>query len=317
MPTIFFISYHWVLKTVLPYLKIFRKNYPQWFDKCVFPYLLLLPQLVITLMFFIWPAIQAIRQSFYQESPFGFSSHFVAFKNYISLFSNSDYLHSVLSSFIVGIATTVLSMVIALLLAVVADRLLKKRKGLQSVLVWPYAVAPAVAGLLWMFMLNPSVGILAHGLQRIGIPWNSLINSNDAILLIVIAGAWKQISYNFLFFLAGLQSIPSSLLEAAAIDGAGPIKRFWNITFPLLSPTSFFLLIVNLVYAFCDTFSIIDAVTQGGPGNSTTTMVYKIFLDGFKGESYGSSSAQSVILMIVVTILVVIQFRFVERKVVY
>lgn len=297
--------------------KIFSPGKYPWSFNRVFPYLLVIPQLVITLIFFIWPAFEAIKQSFYQQSPFGLSSTFVALKNYANIFSDSTYLHSIWVSFVIGIATTLLAMAIALLLAVVADRALKRAKIFQSVLVWPYAVAPAVAGLLWMFMLNPTVGVLAHGLKWIGIPWNSLISSTDATILVVLAAAWKQVSYNFLFFLAGLQSIPSSLLEAASIDGAGPARRFWNITFPLLSPTTFFLLIVNLVYAFCDTFSIIDAVTQGGPGDSTTTMVYKIFLDGFRGTSYGSSSAQSVILMILVTVLVVIQFRFVERKVVY
>ena len=297
--------------------KTFSHGKHLWSFNRILPYLLVIPQLAITLIFFVWPALQAVKQSFYHQSPFGISSTFVALKNYTDTFSDPSYLYSVSISFIIGVSTMLLSMSMALLLAVVADRALKRAKVLQSILVWPYAVAPAVAGLLWMFMLNPTVGVLAHALNWIGIPWNSLISNTDATILVVIAAAWKQVSYNFLFFLAGLQSIPSSLLEAASIDGAGPFRRFWHITFPLLSPTSFFLLIVNLVYAFCDTFSIIDAVTQGGPGNSTTTMVYKVFLDGFRGTSYGASSAQSVILMILVTILVVIQFRFVERKVVY
>jgi len=217
--------------------KTFFSGKHWWSFNKVLPYLLVAPQLAVTLVFFIWPAYQAVKLSFYHQSPFGLSSVFIGLKNYKNIFSNSDYLHSISVSFIIGIATTILSMIIALLLAVAADRALRRAKLFQALLIWPYAVAPAVAGILWMFMLNPIVGILAHGLHFIGIEWNSLINTTDATILVILAASWKQISYNFLFFLAGLQSIPRSLLEAASIDGAGPVKRFWNITFPLLSPT--------------------------------------------------------------------------------
>ena len=187
----------------------------------------------------------------------------------------------------------------------------------KTFMIVPYAVAPAVAGVLWLFMFSPTLGVVAYALAGFGIDWNYLLNSDHAIALIVMAAVWKQISYNFLFFLAGLQSIPKSLIEAAAIDGAGPWRRFWTIQFPLLSPTAFFLLVINVVYAFFDTFSIVDATTQGGPGQDTMILVYKVYNDGFKNGDLGGSAAQSVILMAIVIALTVVQFRYVEKKVNY
>ncbi len=281
------------------------------------PWLLLLPQLAITLVFFLWPAAQAVWQSFLMEDAFGLSTEFVWFENFSVLLQDEIYHRSFATTFIFSIGVTALSMGGALLLAVMADQVIRGARVYRTLLVWPYAVAPAVAGVLWMFMFNPSIGILSYLLEQLGYDWNHFLNGDQAMLLVIIAAAWKQISYNFLFFLAGLQAIPRSLIEAAALDGAGPMKRFWTILFPLLSPTSFFLLVINVVYAFFDTFGIIHAVTQGGPGGSTSILVYKVFDDGFNGLDLGSSAAQSVILMAIVGALTVVQFRYIERKVQY
>lgn len=281
------------------------------------PYLLLLPQLAITVVFFFLPAGQAMWQSFRLEDPFGLSSQFVGLSNFVELFSNDDYLNSFQITALFSALVAVSGLAISLLLAVMADRVIKAAWLYKTLLIWPYAVATAVAGVLWLFLFSPSVGILAVFLTKLGIGWNPRLNGNDAMWLVVLASVWKQISYNFLFFLAGLQAIPRSLLEAAAIDGAGPLRRFWTIVFPLLSPTTFFLLIINVIYAFFDTFAIIDIVTQGGPGTSTAILVYKVYNAGFKGLDLGSSAAQSVILMIIVVVLTVFQFRFIDRKVNY
>lgn len=281
------------------------------------PYLLLLPQMAITVLFFIWPALQALKQSFMLEDPFGLSSKFVWFANFTKLFHSSAYLESMHITLVFSIAVTFFSMAPALLLAIMADRVVKGSTGYRLFLTWPYAIAPAVAGVLWFFMFNPTVGTLAHILKFMGYDWNHYVNGTDALILIVIASAWKQISYNFLFFLAGLQAIPKSLIEAAAIDGAGPARRFWTIVFPLLSPTTFFLMVVNVVYAFFETFAVVHATTDGGPAGSTSILVYKVFNDGFVGLDLGSSAAQSVILMAIVIALTTIQFRYVERKVQY
>tara|TARA_B100000674_G_C37902182_1_gene944263 strand:- start:134 stop:1021 length:888 start_codon:yes stop_codon:yes gene_type:complete len=283
----------------------------------ILPYLLLAPQLIITLIFFIWPATEALFQSLMVENTFGTASKFVWFENFEYIFEDSHYLYSMQITGIFAAATTLTSMSFSLLLAVMADRVIKGSTFYKTFLIWPYAVAPAIAGILWYFMFNPSIGILAYFLQNIGYGWNHQLNGNDAMILIVLAAAWKQISYNFLFFLAGLQSIPRSLLEAAALDGASPFKRFWDIVFPLLSPTTFFLMVVNVVYAFFDTFGIVHATTAGGPASSTSIMVYKVFNDGFVGLDYGSSAAQSVILLLIVGFFTIIQFRYVERKVEY
>ena len=287
------------------------------FNNLWLPYLLLAPQIIITFIFFIWPASQALYQSFLLEDAFGLSSEFIWFENFEVLFSDPLYFDSINTTFIFSAATTFLSLSTALLFAVMADRVIRGEMAYKTILTWPYAVAPAVAGVLWLFMFSPSNGILALALKDLGYDWNHILQGGQALVLVVIAAAWKQIAYNFIFFLAGLQMIPKSLIEAAAIDGAGPAKRFWTIIFPLLSPTTFFLIVVNVVYAFFDTFGIIHAVTQGGPYKSTEILVYKVYNDGFIGLDLGGSAAQSVILMFIVISLTVIQFRYIERRVKY
>jgi sn-glycerol 3-phosphate transport system permease protein len=281
------------------------------------PYLLVAPQIVITLVFFIWPASQALFQSVLVEDPFGLSTQFVWFENFEELFADPLYLESLGTTAVFSISTTALSLSSALFLAVMADRVVRGAATYKGALLWPYAVAPAVAGVLWLFLFSPANGIIALSLRALGYDWNHVLNGGEAMLLVVIAAAWKQIAYNFLFFLAGLQMIPRSLIEAAAIDGAGPAKRFWTIVFPLLSPTTFFLLVVNVVYAFFDTFGIIHAVTSGGPAGATNILVYKVYSDGFVGLDLGGSAAQSVVLMAIVVALTVIQFRYLERRVQY
>ena len=281
------------------------------------PYVLLAPQLLVTLVFFYWPASQALWQSFLLQDAFGLRTDFVFLENYRALLLRADYYQAMATTAIFAIAVTALSLTIALLLAVQADKHIKGAGVYRTLLIWPYAVAPAVAGLLWLFMFQPSLGMVARGLRQLGIDWNPLLNGNHAMALIIMAATWKQISYNFLFLLAGLQAIPRSVIEAAAIDGARPIRRFWTIIFPLLSPTGFFLLVVNIVYVFFDTFGIIDTMTGGGPAKATETLVYKVFFDGRLGGDLGSSAAQSVILMLIVVLLTAAQFRYIERKVTY
>jgi sn-glycerol 3-phosphate transport system permease protein len=281
------------------------------------PYLLLGPQLAVTLVFFYWPASQALWQSFLLQDAFGLKTDFVWTENYRDLFGQRDYYRAMGTTAIFAVAVTLLSLSIALLLAVQADKTIKGAGVYKTLLIWPYAVAPAVAGVLWLFMFQPSLGVVAQGVRRLGIDWNPLLDGNHAMTLVVMASTWKQISYNFLFFLAGLQSIPRSVIEAAAIDGARPTRRFWTIVFPLLSPTAFFLLVVNIVYVFFDTFGIIDAMTGGGPAKATETLVYKVFFDGRLGGDLGGSAAQSVVLMLIVIGLTAVQFRYIERKVTY
>jgi sn-glycerol 3-phosphate transport system permease protein len=281
------------------------------------PYVLVAPQIIITLVFFIWPASQALFQSMLIEDAFGLSTEFVWFDNFKELFTDPLYGESVWTTVVFSVSTTFLALSSGLLLAVMADRVIKGATFYKSALLWPYAVAPAVAGVLWLFMFSPANGIIALALDGMGYKWNHVLDGDQAMLLVVLAAAWKQIAYNFLFFLAGLQMIPKSLIEAAAIDGAGPVKRFWTIVFPLLSPTTFFLLVVNVVYAFFDTFGIIHAVTSGGPAGATNILVYKVFSDGFVGLDLGGSAAQSVILMVIVISLTVVQFRYLERRVQY
>ena len=275
------------------------------------------PQIVITLVFFIWPASQALYQSVLLEDAFGLSRKFVWLDNFASLFSDPIYLASFGRTIVFSAATAFLSLSVALVLAAMADRIIKGATAYRTLVIWPYAIAPAVAGVLWFFMFNPSIGVLAYLLKALGYDWNHYLDGTDAMLLIILAASWKQVSYNFLFFLAGLQAIPRSLVEAAAIDGAGPFKRFRTIVFPLLSPTTFFLLVVNIVYAFFDTFGIVHATTSGGPAQSTTILVYKVFSDGFIGLDLGGSAAQSVVLMAIVIALTAVQFRYIERKVAY
>ena len=281
------------------------------------PYVLLAPQLLVTLVFFYWPASQAVWQSFLLQDAFGLRTDFVFLENYRALLLRADYYQAMATTAVFAISVTALSLTIALLLAVQADKHIKGAGVYKTLLIWPYAVAPAVAGLLWLFMFQPSLGVVARGLRQLGIDWNPLLNGNHAMALIIMAATWKQISYNFLFLLAGLQAIPRSVIEAAAIDGARPIRRFWTIIFPLLSPTGFFLLVVNIVYVFFDTFGIIDTMTGGGPAKATETLVYKVFFDGRLGGDLGSSAAQSVILMLIVVLLTAVQFRYIEHKVMY
>ena len=287
------------------------------FSGWLFPVLLLLPQLAVTVVFFFWPAAQAILQSVRREDAFGLSTRFVAAENFTAVLGDPFYLASAEITVLFSIAVAGLALASGLLFAVMADRVVRGAAIYKTVLLLPYAVAPAIAGVLWLFLFNPSIGIVAVALRRLGIDWNYLLDAPQAMLLVVLAATWKQISYNFLFFLAGLQSIPKSLIEAAAIDGAGPVKRFATIVFPLLSPTTFFLLVVNIVYAFFDTFGIIDTATGGGPGQSTQILVYKVFADGRSGGDLGGSAAQSVVLMVIVIALTAVQFKYVERKVQY
>jgi sn-glycerol 3-phosphate transport system permease protein len=281
------------------------------------PYALVAPQIAVTVIFFFWPAVQAVYYSFLVQDPFGQSSKFVWFQNFTELFNDSTYLESFKVTALFSALVAFAGLSISLLLAVMAERVARGAMVYKTLLIWPYAVAPAVAGVLWAFLFAPSIGIVAYWLRRMGVDWNWNVNGDQAMLLVVIAATWKQISYNVLFFLAGLQSIPRSLLEAAAIDGASPLRRFWTIVFPLLSPTTFFLLVINIVYAFFDTFGVIDATTQGGPAQATQILVYKVYFDGVKAADLGGSAAQSVVLMIIVIALTVVQFRFVEKKVQY
>lgn len=283
----------------------------------ILPYLLIAPQILVTVMFFLWPAATAFWQSFLRQDAFGFKTSLVWFDNYRRLFADPLYLDAFGHTLIFAVLVTALSTSIALILAAAATRVLRTSRLYSTLLIWPYAVAPAIAGILWWFMFNPSIGIIAYLLRSMGVNWNHLINPNDAMALIVIAATWKQISYNFLFFLAALQSVPQSLQEAGSIDGAGPVKRFWTIVFPLISPTTFYLVVINIVYAMFDTFGIIHATTQGGPARATEILVYKVYFDGFIGLNLGSSAAQSVILMLIVVALTAIQFRFIERRVQY
>ena len=281
------------------------------------PWVLVAPQMAVVLVFFFWPAAQALYQSVLQQDAFGISTEYVGMANFERLFDDPSYLASFKVTALFSVMVAGFGLVIALLLAVMANRVLRGASVYKTLLIWPYAVAPVVAGVLWLFMFASPYGVVAYALRWLGMDWNHLLDADHALALIVMAAVWKQISYNFLFFLAGLQSIPQSLIEAATIDGASPWRRFWTIVFPLLSPTTFFLLVINIVYAFFDTFAIVDATTHGGPGKDTAILVYKVYYDGFKALDMGGSAAQSVILMGIVIGLTVLQFRFVEKKVQY
>jgi sn-glycerol 3-phosphate transport system permease protein len=287
------------------------------FSGTALPYALLAPQLAITVVFFFWPAAEAVWYSFLRQDAFGISTQFVGLENFEDLFADPLYLQVVRNTLVFSLAVTALAMAVALLLAVLADRHIRGRETYRTLLIWPYAVAPAVAAVLYIFLFHPNIGLLGRALNGMGIAWDYRLNGDQAMLVVVLAAAWKQVSYNFLFFLAGLQSIPKSVLEAAAIDGARPVRRFWTVVFPLLSPTTFFLLVINLTYAFFDTFGIIDALTKGGPANATQTLIYRAYIDGRVNLDLGSSSAQSVVLMVAVMALTLVQFRFIERKVHY
>jgi len=287
------------------------------FRNRLLPYMLLAPQLAITLVFFFWPGFQALVMAFQQQDAFGTSVVFVGLENFRLVLSDPAYIESLWRTVYFSVAVILLSMVPALALAVAADRVIRGRSFYSTALMIPYAIAPAVAGILWLFMFNPAIGVVSFGLKAIGVDWNPVLDGSDAMWLVILASAWKQVAYNFLFFLAGLQAIPKSLLEAAAIDGASRTRRFWTIVFPLLSPTTFFLLVVGLVYAFFDTFGVIHAVTAGGPAKATEILVYKVYYDGIIAMDLGSSAAQSVLLMLMVIGLTMVQFRFIERKVHY
>ncbi len=287
------------------------------FKNAWLPWVLVAPQMAVVLVFFFWPAGQAIYQSVLSEDAFGTSSVYVGAENFLRLWQDDSYLASFKVTAVFSLLVASIGLVLSLLLAVMADRVVKAAGFYKMLLVWPYAVAPVVAGVLWLFMFAPSVGMVSFWLRAMGFQWDHLLNGNHAMMLIVMASVWNQISYNFLFFLAGLQSIPKSLIEAAAIDGAGPWRRFWTVQFPLLSPTAFFLLVINIIYAFFGTFGIVDAATQGGPGKDTAILVYKVYFDGFKALDLGGSAAQSVVLMVIVIALTVVQFRYVEKRVSY
>lgn len=289
------------------------------YNNPVLPYLLILPQIFVTMIFFFWPAGEAVYQAFHLSDPFGGSVTFVWFENFVELFTSAEYLAAFGTTLVFSVSTALLSMSVGLFAAVLTNRLTKKWKTLSSTLmIWPYAIAPAMAGILWLFIFHPNFGAVGHFItQRLGMGWNPVLNGSHAMLMVVIAAAWKQVSYNFVFFLGGLQSVPKSVIEAASIDGASPFKRFWLIVFPLLSPTIFFLMVMNVVYAFFETFGVIHTTTEGGPGGSTSILVYKVYTDGFVGQDLGASSAQSVVLMIITIALVVFQFRYIEKKVQY
>ncbi|NLJ08774.1 sn-glycerol-3-phosphate ABC transporter permease UgpA [Gracilinema caldarium] len=287
------------------------------FHNRALPYVLVLPQMIIVIIFFFWPAFMALYQSLFIQDAFGISLIFVGLENYIKLFQNPQYLDSLVLSFKFAILVAFSALTISLFLAVQANKHIWGKTFYTTMLVWPYAVSTLVAGILWMFLFNPTVGIISYQLKRMGIDWNYLVKSGQALFLVTLASSWKQISYNFVFFLAGLQNVPVSLVEAAAIDGGGPLNRFWRVVFPLLSPTTFYLLVMNLVYAFFETFPIIHQVTSGGPNQATNILVYKVYKDGVINLDLGSSAAQSVVLMLIVIILSALQFRFVERKVEY
>lgn len=281
------------------------------------PYLLVLPQLLITAVFFLWPAGRAIFQSFLRQDAWGLRTTFVGFENFTDLFRDELYLQSFGVTLVFSVTVTLIALSAGLLFAAATDFVIRGSNGYRALLMWPYAVAPAVAGALWYFMFNPSLGIIAYFLDALGYDWNHYIKGGDALVLVIIASAWKQVGYNFLFFLAGLQAVPKSLVEAAAIDGAEPVRRFWSVIFPLLSPTTFFLIVINTVYSFFDTFGVIHATTQGGPVQATSILVYKVYNTGFIGQDLGSSAAQSVILMSIVILLTFVQFRYLGRQVHY
>jgi sn-glycerol 3-phosphate transport system permease protein len=281
------------------------------------PLLLVLPQILITAIFFFYPAGQAIWQSLFIPDPFGLSMQWVGLGNFEYLLSDRFYRASFITTAVFSILVTVVSIGVALYLAILADRLIKGSGTYRTLLIWPYAVAPAVAGVLWLFMFNTRVGVVTWYLGLLGYDWNHVLNEGEAMGLVVVASAWGRISYNFLFFLAGLQAIPRSVIEAAAIDGAHFWTRFRTIVWPLLSPTTFFLLVVNIIYAFFETFGVIHTITSGGPQQATTILVYKVYSDGFVGQDLGSSAAQSVVLLFIVSILTVVQFKYIERRVHY
>ena len=289
-----------------------------YFSSRTLPYLLILPQLLVTATFFYWPAIQGLAQSLMLSDPFGLHNKFVWFDNFISLFKDPLYLKSIVITLVFSASTAALSITTGLFIASLANRALRAKAVIRTFLIWPYAVAPAISGILWLFLLHPSFGVVAIALKKwFGLDWNPVLSGRDAMVMVILASSWKQISYNFVFFMAGMQAIPKSLIEAASMDGAGPFRRFWTITFPLLSPTLFFVTVMNVIFSFFETFGIIHTVTQGGPGGATNILVYKVYQDGFIGLNLGSSAAQSIVLMTLIITITVLQFKYVEKKVQY
>lgn len=279
--------------------------------------LLLLPQLLVLGVFAILPAFQAVIYSFMLSDPFGQFSTFVGLDNFKTVLSRPEYLNSVWVTLVFGVGSTALSMTAGLAFAVFVDHVIRGKRGYKTFLLWPYAISPVVAGVLWLFLFHPIYGAIALMLRQFGVEWNPLLEGSHAMLLVIVVASWKQVTYNFVFFLASLQAIPKSLIEAAAIDGAGPVRRLFTVVFPLMAPITFFLLVINIVHAFFDTFPIIDSLTKGGPAGATDIMVYRVYHDGFVSQDLGGSSAQSVILMLLVVGLTFIQFRFIERKIKY
>lgn len=287
------------------------------YDSKMWPFLFLSLQILLIVIFILWPAAKALIQSFFRSDAFGIHNHFIWLQNFKQIFTDSTYLNSLWITVVFSLLVTLLVLIFGLMMALTANRLRLFKGVCNTLLIWPYAVAPVIAGVLWSFLFNPAVGTIAYALNHLGYHWNYFTNGHQALTLVIIAAAWQQFSYNFIFFLAGLQSIPKSLIEAAAIDGASPWHRFWHVILPLLSPVTFFLMVTNMVYAFFQTFGIIQFVTQGGPANATNILVYRVYRDGFIGLNYGSSAAQSVILMLIVSILTVVQFKYIEKKVHY
>ena len=281
------------------------------------PILLLVPQLSIIAIFFYWPALYAIQSSFYLQDPFGFGSTFVGLENYSSLLSSSEYMKVTRFTVVFTALVTFFSLALALLLAVKADNVLRGAKTYRTLLMWVYAVAPPVAGFIGVMMFNQSWGPLTELARSIGWDFKLGVNFNDTASAMILVSVWKQVPVNFIFFLSGLQSIPKSVREAALIDNRSSFGRFWDVTFPLLAPTGFFLLIINITYSLFDTFGVIDTMVKGEPGNNPMTLVYKVYVDGFRGNDLGGSSAQSVILMVLVLALTIFQFRLVERRIHY
>jgi len=288
-----------------------------YFKAKFWPYLLIAPQLILVIIFFLWPAIKALQDAFYRSDAFGIHYHFVWFANFRQLFTDSGYLYSFLITIFFAAALTLVAMAAALYIANKINQVLRGKSFYHTLMIWPYAVAPAIAGMLWRFLFDPAIGLVTYVLAKFNYPWNFTVHSGQAIFLIIIAGAWQQISYNFVFYLAGLQAIPDSILEAATIDGASPIRRFWSIVFPLLSPMTFFLIAMNFIYAFFNTFGLIQVVTEGGPDNATNILVYRVYTDGFIGLDFGKSAAESVILMIIVGLLTILHFKYIEKMVHY
>ncbi len=289
-----------------------------YFSSRTLPYLLILPQLLVTATFFYWPAIQGLAQSLMLSDPFGLHNKFVWFDNFISLFKDPLYLKSIVITLVFSASTAALAIATGLFIASLANRALRAKAVIRTFLIWPYAVAPAISGILWLFLLHPSFGVVAIAMKNwFGLDWNPVLSGRDAMVMVILASSWKQISYNFVFFMAGMQAIPKSLIEAASMDGAGPFRRFWTITFPLLSPTLFFVTVMNVIFSFFETFGIIHTVTQGGPGGATNILVYKVYQDGFIGLNLGSSAAQSIVLMTLIITITVLQFKYVEKKVQY